>query len=360
MRRHVGPHEGPDEGPYEGWRVAMEFDVALRSTTPAEVAAEAQRLEAAGWGGAFTFDGPHDPFLPVVTAAAHTERLVLFTNIAVALARNPMTVAITANDLQLQSAGRFLLGIGSQVRQHIERRFSMPWSQPVERMAEFAAAVKAIQVAWATGEPLRFHGEFYRHDLMPPFFDPGPNPFGPPPVLLGAVGPKMTEAAGRTADGLLAHPFTSASYFATATMAAFDAGLRASGRARSDALVVASVIVATGTTDEEYERNVEAARHRLAFYGSTPAYRPVLEHHGWGGLQPLLQQLTRDGRWDDLAGHIDDEMLDTLALRAPIHDVRVQVEARFGPFSPERVTVAAAGPPSLDTVIALGVALSAP
>ncbi len=338
----------------------MEFDIALRATTPADVAVEARQLEAAGWGGAFTFDGPHDPFLPVVTAAAHTERLALFTNVAVALARNPMTVAVTANDLQLQTAGRFLLGIGSQVRPHIERRFSMPWSRPVARMAEFAAAVKAIQASWATGEPLGFHGEFYRHDLMPPFFDPGPNPFGPPPVLLGAVGPRMTEAAGRAADGLLAHPFTSASYFATATMAAFDAGLQASGRSRRDAMVVASVIVATGTTDEEYERNVEAARHRLAFYGSTPAYRPVLEHHGWGDLQPILQQLTRESRWDDLAGRIDDEMLDTLAVRGPVGEVRAEVEARFGPFAPERVTIAAAGPPSVETVAALGAALSAP
>lgn len=337
----------------------MEFDIALRATTPAEVAAEARGLEQAGWGGAFTFDGPHDPFLPVVTAAAHTERLTLFTNIAVALARNPMTVAITANDLQEQTRGRFLLGLGSQVRQHIERRFSMPWSRPVERMAEFAAAVRAIQAAWATGERLSFAGEFYRHDLMPPFFDPGPNPFGPPPVLLGAVGPRMTEAAGRAADGLLAHPFTSASYFEAVTMAAFEDGIEASGRVRDDVLVAASVIVATGASDEEFERNVEAARNRLAFYGSTPAYRPVLDHHGWGDLQPVLQQLTRDGRWDDLAGRIDDEVLDTLAIRAPVDQVRAAVKERFGAAGPERVTIAAVGPPSTETVAALGAALAA-
>jgi probable F420-dependent oxidoreductase len=333
------------------------FDIALRATTPGDIADESRRLEAAGWGGAFTFDGPHDPFLPVVTAAAHTERLVLFTNVAVALARNPMTVAITANDLQLQTGGRFLLGIGSQVRQHIERRFSMPWSRPVDRMAEFATAVKAIQAAWSSGEPLSFAGEFYRHDLMPPFFDPGPNPHGPPPVLLGAVGPRMTEAAGRAADGLLGHPFTSASYFASATMAAFESGVAASGRTRDDVMVVASVLVATGATDEEYERNVAATRHRLAFYASTPAYRPVLEHHGWGDLQPLLQQMTRDGRWDDLAGQIDDEVLDTLAIRAPIEWVRAEVEDRFGAFRPERVTIAAPGPPSPETLDALASAL---
>lgn len=337
----------------------MEFDIALRATTPSEVAAEARHLEASGWSGAFTFDGPHDPFLPVVTAAAHTDRLVLFTNIAVALARNPMTVAITANDLQEQTGGRFLLGLGSQVRPHIERRFSMPWSQPVDRMAEFASGVRAIQTAWATGEPLDFHGDFYRHDLMPPFFDPGPNPHGPPPVLLGAVGPRMTEAAGRAADGFLGHPFTSASYFEATTMAAFLAGLEASGRMRDEVLVAASVIVATGVTDEEYERNVEAARHRLAFYGSTPAYRPVLDHHGWGDLQPRLQQMTRDGRWDDLAGMIDDEVLDILAIRAPVDQVRAAVEERFGATAPERVTIAAVGPPSTEAVAALGAALSA-
>lgn len=336
----------------------MRFDIALRSTTPDGVAAEAVGLEAAGWDGAFTFDGPHDPFLPVVTAAAHTKRLTLFTNIAVALARNPMTMAITANDLQAQTGGRFLLGLGSQVRQHIERRFSMPWSRPVDRMAEFTLAVKAIQAAWATGEPLAFEGEFYRHDLMPPFFDPGPNPYGPPPVLLGAVGPKMTEAAGRVADGLLAHPFTSASFYSASTMVALESGLAVSGRSRADLLLVASVLVATGVTDEEYERNVAATRHRIAFYASTPAYRPVLDHHGWGDLQPHLQTLTRDGRWDDLAATIDDEALDTLAVRAPIGEVRAAVEARFGASVPDRVTVALPGPPSPETAAALGRALS--
>ena len=230
----------------------------------------ARELEALGYDGAFTFEGPHDPFLPLLLAAEHSERLQLSTAIAVAFARNPMTLAQTAFDLQSVSAGRFALGLGSQIKPHIEKRFSMPWSQPAARMRELVLAIRAIWTTWHDGTPLRFEGEFYRHTLMTPFFDPGPNPYGPPQIWLAGVGPAMTEVAGEVGDGFLVHPFSTERFIREVTIPALERGLATSGRTRAGFEISFPLMVVTGDTDEAFAEG----RARPPRRGSPSTDRP--------------------------------------------------------------------------------------
>jgi len=307
----------------------MKLDHYLRADH-ADVARVAAELEALGFDGLYTAEGPHEPFLSLALAAEHTTRATLFTNIAVAFARSPMDLAQTANDLQLSSRGRFVLGVGSQIRPHIENRFSMPWHRPAQRMRELVLAIKAIHRSWNERVPLQFRGEHFTHTLMTPFFDPGPNPFGPPPVWVAGLGPQMTRTAAEVGDGLLVHPFHSGPFVRDRLTPTVDAGLAASRRTR-DAFTVAAVpIVCTGRSDQELERATQGVRHLLAFYGSTPAYRVTLELHGWGELQTELNHLTKAGRWGELAGRIDDEVLDTLAVCGRPEDIGGLVAARYG------------------------------
>jgi probable F420-dependent oxidoreductase len=300
------------------------------SSAAGSLVAQVRAAEATGFDGVWTTEMKHDPFLPLAVATQHTGRLDLGTGIAVAFARNPMTVAVAANDLQTLAGGRFTLGLGSQVRPHIERRFSMPWSAPADRMREFILALTSIWNSWATGAPLHVEGEFYRHTLMTPMFDPGPNPHGPPPVLLAAVGARMAAVAGEVADGLLVHGFTSERYLRDVTLPVVQQARQAAGRMTAPFTVSYPGLVVTGRDDEEMRAAEAAVRKQLAFYGSTPAYRPVLEHHGWGDLQPELQQLSREGRWDDMTGLIDDELLGTFAVVAEPDRVATAITARFG------------------------------
>ncbi len=296
---------------------------------PAGVVTQATEAEAAGYDGIWSAETSHDPFLPLVLAAEHTERLQVGTGIAVAFARNPMTLAVTANDLQTAAQGRFMLGLGSQIKPHIEKRYSMPWSHPAPRMRELVLAVRAIWASWADGSRLAFRGEYYRHTLMTPMFDPGPNPFGNPPIFLAAVGPLMTEVAGEVADGLLAHSFTTERYLREATLPALGRGLATGGRSRSDVQISYPGMVVTGVDEAAFVRSADATRKQLAFYGSTPAYRPVLELHGWGDLQTELNTLSKRGAWDDMAGLIDDEMLDTFAVIGAPDTIAAKVRSRF-------------------------------
>jgi probable F420-dependent oxidoreductase len=231
----------------------------------------------------------------------------LQSGIAVAFARNPMSLAVLANDLQLISRGRFQLGLGSQVQAHIERRFAMPWGRPAARMAEFVAAVRAIWDAWRTGDRLAFRGEFYRHTLMTDFFNPGPNPFGNPPILLAAVGERMTAVAGQVADGLLVHPLTSPAYLRERTRPTL-------GATRDGFTLSLSAFVVLGADEKARSKAEQAVRAQIAFYASTPAYRPVLELHGWGELADRLNQLSRRQAWAEMAGLIGDDVLDTFAV----------------------------------------------
>jgi probable F420-dependent oxidoreductase len=306
----------------------MRLSLTLPVGDPRRAAGTFAAVEAAGFDGGFTFESSHDPFLPLALAAGSTQQLRLGTAVAIGFARNPMILANIGYDLQVLTEGRFVLGLGSQIKPHIERRFSETWSRPAARMAEMVRAVRAIWSTWQDGARLDFEGEFYRHTLMTPAFDPGPNPFGPPPIMLGGFGPKMIEVAGEVADGLCIHPFTSRRAMEEHVLPALDRGAARGGRSRAALEVLWVVIVASWSTDEGRAAALMAAKAQLAFYGSTPAYRGVLELHGAGDLHPELHRLSKQGDWaamadafpDDLAAQIavvgrHDEIADQLADR---------------------------------------------
>jgi len=295
----------------------------------AETAAAARAVEDAGFDGLVGVEIANDPFLPLVLAADATERIDLLTGIAVAFARNPMNVAVIANDLNRFSQGRFVLGLGSQIRPHITKRFSMPWSDPARRMHEFVTAVRAIWHAWSTGEPLAFRGDYYRHTLMTPMFDQGPSDVPDPRIFVAAVGPAMTRVVGEVADGLLAHGFTTASYLREVTLANLEVGLAASGRSRADIEVSVPVMCAVGRDDAEIAERLVGLRRQLAFYGSTPAYRGVLEHHGWGELGDELNRLSKRGEWAAMGDAIDDEVVREFAVVGAPDTVASEIRARF-------------------------------
>jgi len=262
---------------------------------PSGVIDTALAAEKAGYDGIWSVETSHDPFLPLVLAAEHTDHLEVGTAIAVAFARNPMNLAVVANDLQTLSRGRFMLGLGSQIKPHIEKRYSMTWSHPAARMREMVLAIRAIWRSWAEGDRLEFRGEFYQHTLMTPMFDPGPNPFGNPKIFVAAVGQRMTEAVGEVADGLLIHGFTTERYIREVTIPALERGLAISDRTRADFQTSYPGMVVTGPDEASLEMAKTAVKKQLAFYGSTPAYRPVLELHGWGDLQTELNSLSKHG-----------------------------------------------------------------
>ncbi len=296
----------------------------------ARAADAAREQEEVGYDGLWAAETNHDPFLALTLAAEHTTRIELGTGIAVALARSPMTLAQTAYNLNAFAEGRLQLGLGSQIKAHITRRFAMPWSHPAARMREFILAMRAIWEAWEQGTKLDFRGDFYEHTLMTPFFDPGPNPFGAPNVYLAAVGELMTKVAGEVADGMLCHGFTTESYLREVTLPALGGGLDASGRTRADISLSLPAFIVSGTTEEEMAAAATGVRGQIAFYGSTPAYRGVLEHHGWGDLQTELNALSKDGRWKDMGERIDDDMLATFAVVAEPDRVAEGLLARYG------------------------------
>lgn len=316
----------------------MKIDGAILVTNPGDAGPAARQLEQIGFDGGFTLEGPHDPFLPLAVAAEHTERLELATAIAVAFARNPMTLAYLGYDLQLHSRGRFILGLGSQIRPHIEKRFSSPWSRPAARMRELVLAIRAIWGAWQEGEKLDFRGDFYTHTLMTPLFNPGPNPHGLPRIFVAGVGPKMTEVVGEVADGFFVHPFHTPEFVRSVSLPALERGLASAGRAREAFEISCQVIVAAGATEEELEGAKTTARAQIAFYGSTPAYRPVLECHGRGELQTELNRLSKRGAWLEMAGLIDDELLEKIVVVGSPQDIAPKLRARCEWFA-DRVSL---------------------
>jgi len=307
----------------------MKIDGGLGGSL-AEVAAAARQAEQVGYDGAWSAETSHDPFLPLLLAAEHTERLELGTGIAVAFARTPMTVANIGWDLQSYSQGRFLLGLGSQIKAHIEKRFSMPWSHPAPRMREFVLAMRAIWTCWQEGTPLAFEGDFYTHKLMTPFFNPGPSEYGAPKVFLAAVGQLMTEVCGEVADGMLVHAFTTERYLKEVTVPAVERGLAKAGRDRSSFEFSCPVFIVSGRNDQETEVADVGTRRQIAFYGSTPAYRGVLELHGWGDLQTELNRLSKQGKWAEMGELIDDDVLNAFAVVAPPGKVAHEILGRFG------------------------------
>ena len=296
-------------------------------------AAAAADLEAAGFSGAWSSETSHDPFLPLALAAEATSEIELGTSIAVAFARNPMLLANTAWDLQALSGGRFVLGLGSQIKPHITKRFSMPWSRPAARMREMVLAIRAIWDTWQNGTPLQFRGEFYQHTLMTPFFTPDPaelGDFGVPRIFLAGVGELMTEVAGEVCDGFICHGFTTERYLREVTLPALERGRAKAGKSMDGFEISGPSFVVTGADEAEIERAATATRQQIAFYGSTPAYRAVLELHGWGELQDELNALSKQGKWVEMGELIDDDVLNTFAVVGAPEEIAAEIGKRYG------------------------------
>jgi probable F420-dependent oxidoreductase len=307
----------------------MKIDGGIRGGLEHATAAAAAQ-EQRGYDGIWVPETAHDPFLPLVLAAQETERLDLATGIAVAFARNPMTLAQTAWDLQAGSGGRFILGLGSQIKPHITRRFSMPWSHPAARMREMILAIRAIWACWNDGTKLDFRGDFYTHTLMTPFFNPGPNPHGDARIFLAGVGGLMTEVAGEVADGFICHGFSTRRFVDEVTLPALAKGRAKVGKTLDGFELSGPMFVVTGRDEAEMAAAATGVRGQIAFYGSTPAYRKVLDLHGWGDLQDDLNRLSKEGRWAEMGELIDDEILEEFAVVAPLDEVAAALKARWG------------------------------
>ena len=290
----------------------------------------ARDAELAGYSGVWTAETSHDPFFPLLLAAGSTSTLELGTSIAVAFARNPMTLAHTAYDLQAYSKGRFVLGLGSQIKPHITKRFSMEWSHPAPRMREMILAIRAIWDCWNNGTKLDFRGDFYTHTLMTPFFNPGPNPYGTAKIFLAGVGGLMTEVAGEVCDGFICHGFTTERYLREVTIPALTRGRAKVGKTLDGFEIVGPSFVVTGTNESELAAASAGTRQQIAFYGSTPAYRGVLEIHGWGALQDELNALSKQGKWVEMGTLIDDEILQTFAVVGEPEQLAPELHRRYG------------------------------
>ncbi|OAA28147.1 putative F420-dependent oxidoreductase, MSMEG_2256 family [Frankia sp. EI5c] len=308
----------------------MKIDFQL-SDDITSTSTDAVQVEKEGYAGAWVGETRHDPFMQCLQASSVTSSITVGTSIAIAFARTPMTLANLGYDLAQYSEGRFVLGLGSQIKPHIERRFSMPWSHPAARMRELILAIRAIWDCWQNGTKLDFRGDFYTHSLMTPFFTPKPHAFGPPPIYLAGVGPGMTEAAGEVADGFFVHPFSTMRYIEEVTIPALLRGRAKAGHQDLDGFTICGPsFVTIGRTEEEMSRAIAATKKQIAFYGSTPAYRAVLETHGWGDVQPELTALSKQGRWDDMAGLITDEMMAEFSVIGSPEEVGRGLNDRIG------------------------------
>jgi probable F420-dependent oxidoreductase len=308
----------------------MKIDATVITGDLETIGGKARSIEALGYDGLYSAETQHDPFFPLLLAAEQTERLDLATAIAVAFPRSPTHLAHIGHDLQRFSKGRFILGLGSQIKAHVEKRFSAQFSQPAARMRELILATRAVWRTWEEDEPLRFEGDFYRLTLMTPFFNPGPSGYGPPKIFLAAVGEKMTEVVGEVCDGMFVHGFSTEKYMRETTLPALTRGLAKSGRTRADIQLSYPAFIVTGETDEEWQTADAAVREQIAFYGSTPAYRPVLETHGWGEVQDELNALSKRGAWKEMGKVITDDILDAFAVRGSADEIPGLVMARYG------------------------------
>lgn len=317
----------------------MKIDAGGYCSSVDQAGDAASAAEGAGYDGWWAAETQIDPFLGCAVAAERTERVEVGTAIAVAFARNPMTVALQANDLQALSRGRFVLGLGSQVKPHITNRYSMQWSKPAARMREFVLAIRAIWNTWATGAALRFRGEFYTHTLMTPFFNPGPNPHGNPKIMLAGVGPLMTEAAGEVADGLLCHPFSTERYLREVTLPALERGRAKAGKTIEGFEISGPSLIVARDSEADIAAGTQFVKQQIAFYGSTPAYRPVLDLHGWGDLQDELNTMAQRGEWDKMSELIDDDVLHTFAIIGTPGEAVAEIQRRYSDLV-TRITIA--------------------
>ena len=310
----------------------MKVDGSLGSNLHG-VGAQARELEAAGYSGAWSAETSHDPFFPLLLGAEHTETLELGTSIAVAFARNPMTLANIGWDLQAFSKGRFILGLGSQIKPHITKRFSMEWSHPAPRMREMILAIRAIWDTWENGTPLAFRGDFYTHTLMTPFFTPERAElagFGVPKIFLAGVGELMTEVAGEVCDGFICHGFTTERYLREVTIPALARGRAKAGKTMEGFEIIGPSFIVTGSDEQQMEAAAKGTRQQIAFYGSTPAYRGVLDLHGWGDLQDELNTLSKRGEWEAMGDLITPEVLEAFAVVGAPETVAPELHKRYG------------------------------
>ena len=313
----------------------MKIDTSLRGSFDA-IGADAASLEAEGYDGLWVSETQHEPFMQCLQAIQATETATVGTSIAIAFARTPMTLASAGYDLACSSKGRFVLGLGSQIKPHIERRFSMPWSHPAPRMRELIQGMHAIWDAWQNGTKLDFRGEFYTHTLMTPFFTPPAHEYGPPPVYLAGVGELMTQVAGEVADGFFIHPFTTRRYLDEVTLPALRKGRETGGHtpgdgwALGDFTVTGPSFVTVGRNAQEMAAAVAGTKNQIAFYASTPAYRGVLELHGWGDIQPELGRLSKQGSWEQMGELITDDMLHTFSVVGSPEEIGAKLRDKLG------------------------------
>lgn len=307
----------------------MKIDTGLMPGTLREAAATAQAAEAAGFDALWTAETSHDPFFPLVLAAEHTQRIKLGTAIAVAFPRSPMVLAQIAWDLQALSGGRFILGLGTQVKGHNERRFGVKWEQPGPKLREMILMIRAAWDCWQHGTPPSFQGQFYTFTLMTPFFNPGPLSVPYPQIYIAGVNEYMCRLAGELCDGFHVHPFHSIEYLDTVTLPNIEKGLKKAGRSRSEIALSSSLFVITGRTPAEIEAARGPIRQQISFYASTPAYIGVLETHGWGATGRRLTELSKRGEWAAMADEITDDMLDVFAITGPMEDIPALIKRRY-------------------------------
>ena len=307
----------------------MKLDVALRDYDLQSVSEQARQMEQIGYDCVWTSETQHDPFLPLAVAAEATKSIKLGTAIAVAFPRSPMITAHTAWDIQKASSGRFILGLGSQVRAHNERRFSVKFESPGPKLREVVLSLRAIWECWQKGSPLRFQGEFYNFDLMTPFFNPGPIDHPNIPIFIAGVNEFMCRVAGEVCDGLHVHPLHTPKYLREYVHPAVKEGLRLSGRTREQFQFATSTFVVAGDSERERAENVEAVRQQIAFYASTRTYKPVLAAHGWEAVSSRLHAKSLEGDWEGMAGLISDEMLAEFAVGGTYATLGQQLRQRY-------------------------------
>ena len=306
----------------------VETNVPLADWRAAGPAARA--AEEAGFDGVVSSEIANDPFIPLAFAALATERIQLGTAIAVAFPRSPMVVANLAWDLQLHSRGRFVLGLGAQVKGHNERRFSTPWTSPVPRLREYVESLRAIWRCWEKGEPLVYTGQHYTFTLMTPEFSPPPSGQPPVPITIAAVGRDMIRLAGRVCDGVRLHGFCTRRYLEEVALPQLQEGLEKSGRPREQFEVWGGGFVATGPDADAVQRMLEWVRYRIAFYGSTRTYSGVLSLHGWDDLAAKLHRMSKEGRWKEMAAEVPDDVVGAFAAIGTYGEIAREIERRFG------------------------------
>ncbi len=307
----------------------MKLDAMLTTHNLRTVPANAKAAEEAGFDAIWTVEAGNDPFLPAALAAEYTTRLKTGTAVAIAFPRSPMATAYTAWDLADLSGGRFILGLGTQVKGHIERRYSTKWEAPVPRLREYIGSLRAIFECWARGgSKLSYKGKYYNFSLMTPFFTP-PRHEHPIPIYIAGVNEHIVRLAGETCDGLHAHPFHSPKYLAEFVLPNVEAGLKKAGRSRKDFTVSSNPFVIIGNTKEEQEKIRAQVRQHIAFYASTRTYRVVLEMHGWGDASLRLKEKAAKGDWRGMANEITDEMLEVYAVTGTWEDIGQKLKRRY-------------------------------